>query len=158
MKKPIQILSVMLPLVLAALLLAGCVSKSDPAGSTDAPSEVKLSTPVGELTLPERWGDAVTVEDVSSDEQFLARFNGKVDDAEALLFELSIGENGAGYLIGSAPDASGTPQPIWLEIREIEPTDTWTEEQTAQMNDLQEGVNDLLDQFYSLDGFEKAEN
>ena len=149
-----RILPIALTLLLAALLLAGCVTKT---GGNDAPKAASITTPVGEIALPEFWGDEVTVEDVSSEEQFLMRFNGKTGDAEALLFELSVGENGAGYLIGSAPDANGTPQPIWVEIREIEPADGWTDEQTAQMNTLQSGVNDLLDQFYSLDGFEKAE-
>ena len=152
------LLGIALVLMLASFCAAGCGTKTDESGRTPVSSGGTISTPVGDLTVPEFWNDGVTTEDVSSEEQYLIRFYGRDGEAEALLFELSVGENGTGYFVGNAPDKNGKMLPIWVEIREVEAADTWTEEQTAAINRLQEGVNDLLDQFYSLNGFVKAEN
>ena len=113
----------------------------------------EIETPVGVLTFPAEWADRVWTEDASSGDRYSEGFYGSAGRDEVLLFELSVGADGVGYRLGSAPDKNGTMQELWLNISEIEPKSAWTEQQISQINTMQGCVNDLIEQIRALDGF-----
>ena len=73
-----------------------------------------------------------------------------------LLFEIAIGAAEGGYQLGSAPDADGNMQPVWLNIKEIEAEPEWSEADTTRISTLQECVNELIYQLQQVDGFQPA--
>ena len=95
-----------------------------------------------------------TIEDVSADGQYAVRVSAPVGTDDVLLFVLSVGENGSGYALGSAPDASGAQTAIWLDIHEIPKDAAWTADEYAHINALQSFVNDLIEQINHLEGFQ----
>jgi len=165
--------SVMLSVLLACLLLAGCGNGTEPdsqpngtqgedgaSNSSDvqdmAPKKLEIETPVGTLLFPEEWAGEVQTKDTSADGQYAVSFYGTVNGEDVLLFELSVGTKEGGYQLGNAPDADGNMQPVWLNIKEIETKPEWSAEDTTRINTLQECVNDLIDQLNHMDGFQTA--
>lgn len=163
--------SVMLSVLLVCLLLAGCgngtAPDSQPNGtqgedgapnSSDVqdttPKKLDIETPVGTLTFPEEWAGDVQTKDTSADGTYAMSFYGTVNGADVLLFEIAIGAAEGGYQLGSAPDADGNMQSVWLNISEIETKPEWSAEDTTRINTLQECVNDLIDQLNHMDGFQ----
>jgi hypothetical protein len=134
-------------------------SSTPAANSPEEDKEGKtISTPVGDLECPANWGDDVQIADnVSSDEGSID-FYGSVNNKQVKLFSLWFGSGTQGHVLGTAPDSSGAPVTISLDISEVEKEGDWTDDDASRMNDLQEGVNDLLDQIYRLNGFESSSN
>lgn len=146
--------------ILVIIILAlNRVPGTDNSGNEKAMAEVhsiEVSTPVGKLTFPQEYSDSVRTEDTSSGDQFAMSFYGTAGKSEVMLFEISIGANGTGYQLGSVPDTDGNPQMIWLNISEIKADPSWSEEETAQINLMQECVNDLIEQFHDMEGFQEG--
>lgn len=132
----------------------------DPSGQQNTPADsakkLELETPVGTLTFPEEWAGDVQAKDTSADGTYAMSFYGTVNGADVLLFEIAIGAAEGGYQLGSAPDADGNMQSVWLNIKEIEAKPEWSAEETTQINTMQECVNDLIDQLNQMDGFRAA--
>ena len=95
----------------------------DPSGQQNTPADpakkLELETPVGTLTFPEEWAGDVQTKDTSTDGTYAMSFYGTVNGADVLLFEIAIGAAEGGYQLGSAPDADGNMQSVWLNISEI---------------------------------------
>ena len=104
----------------------------------------------------EEWAGDVQTKDTSADGTYAMSFYGTVNGADVLLFEIAIGAAEGGYQLGSAPDADGNMQSVWLNISEIKAEPEWSEADTARINTLQECVNDLIYQLQQLDGFQPA--
>lgn len=115
-----------------------------------------VSTPVGKLTFPEEWADAVQMEDTSTGDQYAVSFYGMIGADRIFLFEFSIGANGSGYQLGSVPDADGNAQMIWLNISAIQSDPSWSEEDITRINTMQGCVNDLMEQLRAMDGFQES--
>ena len=155
-------------ILLACLLLVGCGNGTEPDSQAQEPnstqseegehsgSDVQNETPVGTLIFPEAWAGAVQMKDTSADGQYAVSFYGTVGGEDVLLFELSVGAKEGDYQLGSAPDAAGNMQSVWLNIKEIEAKPEWSAEETTQINTMQECVNDLIDQLNQMDGFRAA--
>ena len=130
----------------------------EPAPQPESPTPTsnvdKLSTPIGEIKLPQELANSCRLQDTSEDGRYSASFYKTVGTEEILLFELIIGENGNGYTLGSAPNASGEQAAVWLNIHEIEKKADWTNEEYSSLNKLQSYVNDLIEQITSLAGFQ----
>ncbi len=143
----------------AAVLLAGVLAfflLRGGSGGGKTPVETNtVNTPVGELTFPERYAGEVRAAETSAD-PYTAAFYASVGKSEVLLFSVSVG-GGSGYLLGSVPDTSGTPREIRIDIDPIEPDASWAEEDVNRINGMQECVNDLMDEFRQMDGFQKGE-
>lgn len=116
---------------------------------------LEVETPVGKLVFPSEWAQDVRIEKTSVQDPYTVSFYGFAEDQEILLFAFSFG-SGTGYRIGSVPNADGTPQTIWLNISRIEALSSWSEEEKARINGLQECVNDLIYQFHQMDGFRES--
>ena len=162
--------------MLACLLLAGCGKGTEPDNQVqkpnstpseegtpngsdvqnETPKKLEIETPVGTLSLPEEWPDGIEMKDSSADGQYAVSFYGTVNGEDVLLFELSVGAQEGDYQLGSAPDADGNMQPVWLNIKEIEARSEWTEADVTQINAMQESVNELIYQFHQMDGFQAA--
>lgn len=163
-------------ILLACLLLVGCGNGTEPdsqaqepnstqsgegahSGSdvqNETPKELEIETPVGTLIFPEAWAGAAQMKDTSADGQYAVSFYGTVGGEDVLLFEVSVGAKEGDYQLGSAPDADGNMQSVWLNIKEIEAKPEWSAEETTQINTMQECVNDLIDQLNQMDGFRAA--
>lgn len=132
----------------------------DPSGQQNTPADsakkLELETPVGTLIFPEAWAGAVQMKDTSADGQYAVSFYGTVGGEDVLLFELSVGAKEGDYQLGSAPDADGNMQPVWLNIKEIEAEPEWSEADTTRISTLQECVNELIYQLQQVDGFQPA--
>lgn len=161
--------SCVLCVLLVCLLLAGCGNGAEPNGTqgedgttngsdtqNETPKKLEIETPVGTLTFPEEWAGDVQTKDTSTDGTYAMSFYGTVNGADVLLFEIAIGAAEGGYQLGSAPDADGNMQSVWLNISEIKAEPEWSEADTARINTLQECVNDLIDQLNHMDGFQPA--
>lgn len=122
-------------------------------GETESKAEADdglLHTPVGVLTVPEGLADACRIADTSRGGQYAVSFYGRVGTEEVFLFELAVGGTGTGYNLGSLPDESGALLPVWLNISGIDKRDGWTEDDYAEINNLQTYVNDLIEQVNEL--------
>lgn len=132
----------------------------DPSGQQNTPADpakkLELETPVGTLTFPEEWAGDVQTKDTSADGAYAMSFYGTVNGADVLLFEIAIGAAEGGYQLGSAPDADGNMQSVWLNISEIKAEPEWSEADTARISTLQECVNELIYQLQQVDGFQPA--
>ena len=158
-----------LVLILLAALIAAVVFIVKTHGGTPAASQQQeageeeelkgdpLDTPMGELIIPEAWSDQVEIEDTSADDTYSKSFYKTVGDQKVLLYELIIGENGAGYELGSVPDKNGDRQKVWLNINVIDRDESWSDDEYNEINTIQSGVNELIDQIYQMKGFEKSE-
>lgn len=160
-KKLILILILIAALIVAAVYIIqthGKGSDHDQA-VTDQEELVgePLDTPVGELIIPEAWSDQVEMEDASSEGNYVQSFYKTVGDKKVLLYELIIGENGTGYELGTLPDKDGNESKVWINISVIDKDESWSDEEYEEINTIQSGVNDLIDQIYQMDGFRKAE-
>ena len=116
-------------------------------------SEKQISTPLGELKLSGEWAETVETKDTSSGGEFALSFYGKVKNKDVFLFELSIGSQSNGYQLGTYTDAKGKEQSVWLNINEITPDSSWSQDEIDEINKTQSCVNDLIDQLNQIDGF-----
>lgn len=126
--------------------------------STEGKEANTISTPIGDLTCPANWDNDVQVADSASSDSGSIVFLGTVNNEQVKLFSLGFGDDAQGYVLGTVPDSSGTPVRITLDISEIESGSDWSDDDVSRMNNLQEGVNDLLDQIYQRDGFVSSSN
>lgn len=116
---------------------------------------ITLSTPVGDFVCTSDWSSNIKIKVVSEKEPYAATFYGKLKSAEAPLFTVYIGENGEGYLFGTAPDKSGTVSELKIDIHELPEDGKFSDSDKEMFLSLQERVNDIIDQFNSLDGFSR---
>lgn len=123
---------------------------------TLAEANGEITTPIGKFSFPAEWAESVTAEENTSNSRYSAKFYGTVGKDKVLLFELIIGTDGNGYQLGTAPDASGSRQSVWIDISTIEPKSSWTKEETENANLMQSCVNDIIDQLNQLKGFESV--
>lgn len=161
--KPLPIVITVIAVIALAVLVVVLVRGHKPAGTLTplqsaepipVSADAKLSTPVGDLVLPQELAAVCRIADVSADGQYAVRVSAPVGADDVLLFVLSVGENGSGYALGSAPDASGAQTAIWLDIHEIPKDAAWTADEYAHINALQSFVNDLIEQINHLEGFQ----
>lgn len=161
--KPLPIVITVIAVIALAVLVVVLVRGHKPADTLTplqsaepipVSADAKLSTPVGELVLPQELAAVCRIADVSADGQYAVRVSAPVGTDDVLLFVLSVGENGSGYALGSAPDASGAQTAIWLDIHEIPKDAAWTADEYAHINALQSFVNDLIEQINHLEGFQ----
>ncbi len=151
------VVALLAAIIVAVVIINGGKSE-EPAPQPESPTPTsnvdKLSTPIGEIKLPQELANSCRLQDTSEDGRYSASFYKTVGTEEILLFELIIGENGNGYMLGSAPNASGEQAAVWLNIHEIEKKADWTNEEYSSLNKLQSYVNDLIEQITSLAGFQ----
>ena len=154
--KPLPIVITVIAVIALAVLVVVLVRGHKPADTLTplqsaepipVSADAKLSTPVGELVLPQELAAVCRIEDVSADGQYAVRVSAPVGTDDVLLF-------GSGYALGSAPDASGAQTAIWLDIHEIPKDAAWTADEYAHINALQSFVNDLIEQINHLEGFQ----
>ena len=141
--------------VTVVTVMNGTGSKNALKG-TLAETNGEITTPIGKFSFPAEWAESVTAEENTSNSRYSAKFYGTVGKDKVLLFELIIGTDGNGYQLGTAPDASGSRQSVWIDISTIEPKSSWTKEETENANLLQSCVNDIIDQLNQLKGFESV--
>ena len=110
--KPLPIVIAVITVIALAVLVVVLVRGHKPADTLTplqsaepipVSADAKLSTPVGELVLPQELAAVCRIEDVSADGQYAVRVSAPVGTDDVLLFVLSVGENGSGYALGSAP-------------------------------------------------------
>lgn len=132
----------------------------DAAAGQNAPEDqgAPLPTPAGELSCPESWGEDVQVKDNTSDGQGRIDFTATGDNGPVTLFSLVFGDSGQGHELGTAPGANGSPVKVSLIIDQIQEGDGVSAETAQNLSALQDGVNDILDQLYGVDGFEAMGN
>lgn len=167
-------LVVILAAVLGILPLSACGGMQQPADSANQASSADssasasdsskgekgktISTPVGNLVCPSNWNDDVQIANNVSSGKGTIDFYGSVNNEQVRLFSLVYGDDSQGYFLGTVPDSSGNQVKVSLDISQIEPGNGWSDSDKSKMNDLQEGVNVLLDQIYGLNGFQSAGN
>lgn len=120
-------------------------------------AEKQISTPLGNLKLSGEWAESVETKDTSSGGEFALSFYGKVKSKDVFLFELSVGSQSNGYQLGTYKDEKGKEQSVWLNINEITPDSSWSQDEIDKINKTQSCVNDLIDQLHQINGF-KATN
>lgn len=113
-----------------------------------------FETPVGTLHFSAELAPDVELEDISAGGQFALAFSVQVAEEKVELFKLLIGGAADAYCLGSAPNADNTMLPVFVDIRQIQPGENWTEEEIERVNLLQSSVNEIIDQIYDLPGFD----
>ena len=119
-------------------------------------NEKQITTPLGNLKLSGEWVETVETKDTSSDGEFSLSFYSKVKSKEVFLFELSVGSQSNGYQLGTYTDEKGKEQSVWLNINEITPDSSWSQDEIDEINKTQSCVNELIDQLNQIDGFKAA--
>ena len=106
--KPLPIVIAVIAVIALAVLVVVLVRGHKPADTLTplqsaepipVSADAKLSTPVGELVLPQELAAVCRIEDVSADGQYAVRVSAPVGTDDVLLFVLSVGENGSGYAL-----------------------------------------------------------
>lgn len=92
----------------------------------------------------------------STDGEFSLSFYSKIKSKEVFLFELSVGSQSNGYRLGTYTDEKGKEQSVWLNINEITPDSSWSQDEIDEINKTQSCVNELIDQLNQIDGFKAA--
>lgn len=162
LRKKITIIAVVIVVIALIGIAVTVVTVMNGNGSknalkgTLAETNGEITTPIGKFSFPAEWAESVTAEENTSNSRYSAKFYGTVGKDKVLLFELIIGTDGNGYQLGTAPDASGSRQSVWIDISTIEPKSSWTKEETENANLLQSCVNDIIDQLNQLKGFESV--
>ncbi len=128
------------------------LNKKDNTSVSDT-AEKQISTPLGELKLSGEWAETVETKDSSSGGEFALSFYGKVKSRDVFLFELSVGSRSNGYQLGTYTDDKGNEQSVWLNINEITPDSSWSQDEIEEINKTQSCVNELIDQLNQIDGF-----
>jgi len=143
--------------LLTAVLLCGLASctQEPPSVTGSATGAVILETPVGDLEYPSEYAASTRLESKEEDGLYSYTLYGATGSHEALLFTVYVGERGEGRLFGFAPDSQGTQQAIYIQIREFQGDDTWSQEELELVWQMQQHVNDLIDQIYELPGFQE---
>lgn len=136
---------------------AATIATTDSANTTEKHGKT-ISTPVGNLVCPSGWGDDVQIEDNTSKGIGSIDFVATVGGMKVKLFSLEFGETDMGYMLGTAPDASGAPVKVGVDIQQISKADKLSDDDVSTLAGLQDGVNELLDQIYKIDGFKAASN
>lgn len=159
-RSPLPVILILLVVALAVVLVVVLTrghgkASTDPGTAASGTSTCEITTPVGQLRFPSELAQYVEAEESTSGAQYTAVFYGTVGKDRVLLFAVSVGPDGTGYQLGSAPDQSGTRQQIWLDITPLEADSAWTSEQTDLANTLQSCVNDLIEQLYAVKGFQE---
>ena len=67
--------------------------------------------------------------------------------------ELSVGSQSNRYRLGTYTDEKGKEQSVWLNINEITPDSSWSQDEIDEINKTQSFVNELIDQLNQIDGF-----
>lgn len=119
-------------------------------------NEKQITTPLGNLKLSGEWAETVETKDTSSGGEFSLSFYSKVKSKEVFLFELSVGSQSNGYQLGTYTDEKGKEQSVWLNINEITPDSSWSQDEIDEINKTQSCVNELIDQLNQIDGFKAA--
>ena len=119
-------------------------------------NEKQITTPLGNLKLSGEWAETVETKGTSSGGEFSLSFYGKVKSKEVFLFELSVGSQSNGYRLGTYTDEKGKEQSVWLNINEITPDSSWSQDEIDEINKTQSCVNELIDQLNQIDGFKAA--
>lgn len=88
--------------------------------------------------------------------EFSLSFYSKIKSKEVFLFELSVGSQSNGYRLGTYTDEKGKEQSVWLNINEITPDSSWSQDEIDEINKTQSCVNELIDQLNQIDGFKAA--
>lgn len=117
-------------------------------------SGIQIETPVGGLTLPAGWKDSVEVKNNLSSDTGAVDFYAKAAGESVKLFSLDFGEEQNGYLVGRVPATDGSLVSVYLDISALTKKKSWTDQDFTTLNDLQSGVNDLLDQFHNMKGYQ----
>ena len=128
------------------------LNKQDNTSVSDT-AEKQISTPLGELKLSGEWAETVETKDTSSGGEFALSFYSKVKSKDVFLFELSVGSQSNGYQLGTYTDGKGKEQSVWLNINEITPDSSWSQDKIDEINKTQSCVNELIDQLNQIDGF-----
>lgn len=67
--------------------------------------------------------------------------------------DLSVGSQSNRYRLGTYTDEKGKEQSVWLNINEITPDSSWSQDEIDEINKTQSFVNELIDQLNQIDGF-----
>ncbi len=111
-------------------------------------SYVFLRTPIGDITMSERWIDNLTAEQYST-EGFTAKVYGKAASGEKLLYKIYIGTGStAGFLLGYVDGC-----PVRIEVSELSFSARWTDGDISLIEELQDEVNTVIAQIQQIDGF-----
>lgn len=135
---------------------SGVTASENESITSSAEASVQIETPVGSLSLPADWSDSVEVKSNLSSGTGSIDFYGKAGEESVKLFSLDFGDEQNGYLIGQVPGTDGNLISVYLDISTLTKKDSWTDQDLKTLNDLQSGVNDLLDQIHNMKGYQAA--
>ena len=135
----------------------------DAAAGQNAPEDQGAPSPRRRrrerLVLPQSWGEDVQVKDNTSDGQGQDRLHrhGRQWPGHPLQPRLRVTPAKATSW-GPSPVLTALPSRSSLIIDQIQEGDGVSAETAQNLSALQDGVNDILDQLYGVDGFEAAGN
>lgn len=159
MNRAKKLLALLLALTLA-VICAGCggggqteTTAEPTAGQTAAMEQpqdtahgddITVDTEYGTLYYPAQWTEFIQMEQSSEGDATVVSFSAKINENSYSLFSITIGgegDNPAGTLTG--PD--GTQRNVYVQITELEQSDTLSEGEQNRLYAMQEDINYLLD-------------
>lgn len=138
---------------------AGQTLQTEPTSvETTLPSSdpAAVTTPYGVLYYPSNWEESFSTR-TARGENYLVTFYGTTDGVELPLFSVSFGNASAeGHLFGTIDDGQGSSVEVRVNVIEFEEDESWDAGTVETFYAMQDEVNTIIDQIYSLPGFAGA--
>ena len=106
--------------------------------------DVVIETEYGDLYFPDQWKEFLVTDQTEGEGTITVSFSAKINEETCSLFEITIGgeeDNPAGVLTAS----DGTKRNVYVQIDEIQESDSLDEGEQNRIYAMQEDINYLLD-------------
>lgn len=122
----------------------GSVSGTTAVGdNTNIAEMMKIKTPYCKLNYPKAWSDNLKYKEKEENGVFSETFYCCIKEQEIEMFTIYFGETEVGIQLGYIIK-DGKKVSISVDVKTFETDDTWTDEEKTLLNNMTEGVNDVI--------------
>ncbi len=147
-------------IALLSIIISGCSSTTEKTdadkdrmveetkpdkGDTEKLEDLVIHTEYGDLHYPEQWREYISINQESADDNVIVSFETESGNTTYPLFQIIIGNDKDGTIVGGLMDESGTQRNVCLRVYEIPENVDLAEEELSRFYAMQEDLNYLVD-------------